>query len=242
MNGFVKFCRLKLGLKPVIDYAQYKSRLLGVRDLQVRTIFDIGANVGKKSKLYRRLFPQAKIHSFEPLPSCFEKLDRWASKQQGQVQTYNLALGSRPDTMTIHFDRSHPGGSTLLDLPSDHHDDYADVKVRVETLDSIADGLSIEDNIFVKIDVEGFDMDVMRGGMNLLQRASAVIVEAPLVDAPTERPMFADYVNLLGALGYSFRGNLACAYVEGIPRLADAVFIKGSVSQADVGSPVRQAA
>jgi FkbM family methyltransferase len=169
-------------------------------------------------------------------------LDAWASKQQGRVQTYHLALGSQPGMTTMHFDRRHPGGSTLLDLPPDHHDDFTEIAVRVETLDEIASRLSIEDEIFVKIDVEGFDMEVIRGGMNLLQRTSAVIVETPLVDVPIGRPMFADYVNLLGELGYSFRGNLACAYVDGIPHLADAVFIKGRASQTGVGFPVRHAA
>ena len=109
MNEFLKFCRLQLGLKSVIDYAQYRSRLLGVRDLSIHTIFDIGANVGKKSKLFRRLFPEATIHSFEPLPDCFEKLDAWASKQQGRVQTYHLALGSQPGMTTMHCDHRHPG-------------------------------------------------------------------------------------------------------------------------------------
>ena len=46
----LKFVRIRLGLKPLIDYAQARSRLIGVAELPIRTVFDIGANVGKKAR------------------------------------------------------------------------------------------------------------------------------------------------------------------------------------------------
>lgn len=233
-DSLMKFLRLRLGLKPAIDYAESRSRLLGVRDLEIRTVFDVGANVGKMSRLYRRTFPAAKIYSIEPVPSLHQKLSNWASTQNGQVETMNVALGRAPGTATMYWNLSHSGGSTLVDpevnqnsvRPNAGSATVSPIQVRVETLDLLAKRVQLRDEILVKIDVEGLDMEVIEGGMELLRRASAVIVEIGLPEAPTGRPSFGEFVKVLGELGYMYRGNLACAYVSGIARLADAVFIK----------------
>ena len=222
----IKFCRLRLGAKPIVDYAQSRRKLLGITELDVRTVFDVGANIGKKARHYRKLFPEARIYCFEPVPATFEKLNRWARQQGGAVEAFNMALGSQPGTTHIHWNQLHSGGSTVLSPLADREHEYVSLPVRMETLDSMARQLDVEDEIFVKIDVEGFDMEVIRGGMNLLARASAVIIEIALEEQPSGGPQFRDFINALDRLGYLYRGNLSHGYVDGIPRLADAVFIK----------------
>ena len=64
-----QFLRLRLGLKPVFDYVELRTRLIGVRDMPIRTVFDVGGNVGKMARLYRRTFPEAMIYSIEPVPA-----------------------------------------------------------------------------------------------------------------------------------------------------------------------------
>jgi FkbM family methyltransferase len=226
LEGFVKFCRLQLGMKPFIDYAQSRSRLLGVRDLPIRTVFDVGANVGKMSRLYRRMFPEAMIYSFEPAPGPFQKLTEWAKTQDGKVKTFNIALGKAPGTATMYWNLKYSGGSSLVQPKNPAQGQLSEVKVTVETLSRMAAQLEVRDEILVKIDVEGLDLEVIQGGTELLRRASAVIVEIPLLDAPAEFPSFGAYVKALDDLGFMYRGNLACAYVSGIALLADAVFIK----------------
>ena len=78
----------------------------------------------------------------------------------------------------------------------------------------------------VKIDVEGFDMEVVKGGQAVLERAAAAIIEIALPESPKAGPTFLDFVQTMSDLGFMYRGNLACAYVEGTIRLVDAVFIK----------------
>ncbi|OHB68389.1 MAG: hypothetical protein A2V70_00465 [Planctomycetes bacterium RBG_13_63_9] len=228
-NEFIRFCRLRLGMKPLIDYAQSRSNLAGVADLSIRTVFDVGANVGKMAKYYRRLFPKATIYCFEPLPVCCRKLYRWAQRQDGKVRVFNLALGSEPGEMTFYYNPRCSTASSLLppsDVDSSAASKWIKMPVRVETLDRVAATLDIEDEIFVKIDAEGFDMEVIRGGSNVIQRASAVILEARTFESPSDRPGFAEYLRTMTDLGYMYRGNLHQAYVRGQIRCADAVFIK----------------
>lgn len=226
----LKFCRLQLGLKPVIDYAQSRRRLLGVADLPIRTVFDVGANVGRKARQYRKLFPEASIYCFEPVPATHQQLQRWASRQRG-VHTFNVALGSRHGATHIFCNQIHSGGSTLLTPHADRGDEYLPATVQVETLDRMARHLDVQDQVFVKIDVEGFDLEVIRGGMQLLSRAAAVIVEIALPEAPSELPSFGQFMQVLSGLGYLYRGNLAHGFVEGKARMADAVFIRPQVAR-----------
>jgi len=226
----LKFLRLQLGLKPIVDYAQSRQKLCGVAELPIRTIFDVGANIGKKTRAYRKLFPEATIYCFEPTPGPFERLSQWASTQNGKVVAMNLALSSVPGNATVYWNLEHSGGSSLNQVGAAagarQSDGIREVAAKVETLDRMAAKLDLRDEIFVKIDVEGHDLEVIRGGTELLRRASAVIVEIAIVDAPDGRPTFGEFVQALAELGYMYRGNLAHAYVSGVPRNADAVFIK----------------
>jgi FkbM family methyltransferase len=225
-NGLVKFCRLRLGMKPLIDYIQRNNRLLGIRDLPIRTVFDVGANVGKKSRIYRRAFPAATIYCFEPAPEPYRKLTAWADSQGGKVKPFHLALGKAPGTSVLSYNLNHSGGSTLRTPGNHNREATTPIEVPVETLDRMAAQLILEDEILVKIDVEGLDLDVILGGMELLRRASAVIVEIALPTEPAEGPTFGNFLQVLGDLGYLYRGNLTCAYQSGMALNADAVFIK----------------
>lgn len=244
--GFLKFCRLRLGIKPVVDYIQSRQRLLGIADLPVRTIFDVGANVGRKARQYRRLFPDAMVYCFEPVPACYQRLDKWARRQDGKVRAFAMALGNAVGGTPFYWNTQHSGGSSVIppvaghvltagetegSTPSQRGPVYVELTVPMERLDDVATRLPIEDEILVKIDVEGHDLDVIRGGSALLRRASAVIVEIALHEAPVDGADFFDFARTLQELGYMYRGNLAGSYVDGIPRLVDAVFIKPSTAR-----------
>jgi FkbM family methyltransferase len=221
----IKFCRLNLGLKPVVDYAQSRGKLMGIADLPIRTVFDVGSNVGKKARQYYKLFPEATIYCFEPVPRTFDTLQAWASRQDGRVHAFNLAIGSARGFATMHANQTHSGGSSLVGRRS-AGESYLEIPVRMETLDALAGRLEVRDQIFVKIDVEGFDMEVVKGGQELLRRARAVIIEIAIPDSPDGRPGFRDFIDTMHALGYMYRGNLAHGFVNGVAHLADAVFIR----------------
>lgn len=221
----IKFCRLNLGMKPLVDYAQSRRKLMGIAELPIRSVFDVGANIGKKARQYRQIFPDATIYCFEPVPATYRKLEAWARRQAGAVQTFNIALGSQPSLGTMHWNLTHSGGSSLVRHAA-AQEEYAAVSVPIDTLDRVADRLDPRDQIFVKIDVEGYDMEVVQGGLALLARAAAVIIEIAILESPDGSPGFREFLNTMDDLGYMYRGNLAHGFVEGVPRLADAVFIR----------------
>src|SRR5262249_19475462 len=193
----LKFLRLRLGLKPIVDYAQSRQKLCGVGGLPIRTIFDVGANVGKKTRAYRKLFPEARIYCFEPKPGPLEKLSRWAAPQNGRGVTMSRALGSTPGNATGYWNLEHPGGSSLdqgtTESGARESESVRKVEAKVETLDRLAAKLDLRDEIFVKIDVEGHDLEVIRGGTELLRRAAGGVVGSEIVGGAGGRASFGEF-------------------------------------------------
>ncbi|MEX0678065.1 MAG: FkbM family methyltransferase [Pirellulales bacterium] len=234
-SALFNFCRRRLGLKPLLDRVQARQRLIGICDRPIRTVFDIGANVGKMAKLFRRRFPDAQIYCVEPLPACHARLEAWAGRQGGTAKLFKCAVGARPGEATIWWNTGHWGGSSLVNPigvgpGAAATSPLRPLEVRLETLDRLASQVPVESEILVKIDVEGFELEVIRGGAETLGRASAVIVEVALLDSAS-RPEFLSVASALAELGYAYRGHLGCAWVNGIPHLADAVFLKNDASQ-----------
>ena len=82
------------------------------------------------------------------------------------------------------------------------------VEIDVRRLDDAARELSLVDEILVKIDTEGFEKEVLRGGMDVMARAAACIVEVSLEQRFSNQTHFRDLLDLLGTAGMHYVGNV----------------------------------
>lgn len=82
---------LRRGLR--IDAAAATEHLPVMRNLEVGTLFDVGANKGRFSLLMRDLHPRAVIHAFEPLHDAADRLDRLLAGDL-QIIVHRVAAGS----------------------------------------------------------------------------------------------------------------------------------------------------
>jgi hypothetical protein len=80
----------------------------------IKSIFDVGANVGQTAILLSRRFPQAKIYSFEPLSATFHKLQQNTAALKN-VTCENCALGSESKMIDLH-----PKSSSMHNSPAEH--------------------------------------------------------------------------------------------------------------------------
>ena len=210
-------------------------RLLGLEQRAIRTIFDVGAFDGDTAKLFRRLFPAALIHCIEPSPAEFSRLLRWASRQGGRVTCERCGLGSTPGTAPLFIYPESPWLSSMRagtahwsalrndrGLPEPQL-----VSIPVRRLDDIAAETRLTDGILVKIDVEGAEADVIRGGSSLLHRAEACIVEVTLDHRFGDTNDLLTIVTLLDEAGLSYAGNLIQSPLpDGNVRYVDALFMR----------------
>ncbi|AAU92794.1 methyltransferase, FkbM family [Methylococcus capsulatus str. Bath] len=201
-----------------------------------RTVLDIGAcRGGYAETILRTNFPGASIHSFEPSPIAFPVLEQVAARSAGRIVAHNFGLGERTETLKLRSAiNSLPSSSLLLatetnTLAFPQTQLTEDLEVDIRALDEVAPMLdpAIEDDLLVKIDVQGFEDRVIRGGRQTIARARAAIIEVQVEELYAGQPSFRDIFLLMDEMGFVFTGVLdQYADSEGRVLYFDAVFLK----------------
>lgn len=213
----------------VLDENKFKW----LEDLNIRTVIDIGSSKGNTLKEFHQLFPQAAIYAFEPLAGCGELIKK---KMAGVANFYYYALALSDHEDEATFWRSeYSGASSLLPMTSLHKTLFPHTarqfpeKVRVAMLDNILGGESLEENILVKIDVQGEEGKVIAGGQKIINRAKVIICETSYRPLYENQPLFGDIFRQLSALGFVYAGIWGEDFQspqDGRPLQQDSIFIK----------------
>jgi FkbM family methyltransferase len=132
--------------------------------------FDIGANIGNHSVYFSRKFAQ--VVAFEPNPSTFKLLE-FNSSWAYNIMPINLGLGETPGAFKMREQMGNFGASAVVeDSELGSAGDLIDI--RISTLDQYLD--NFKDVAFLKIDVEGHEYAVLKGGMEFISKNRPVIV------------------------------------------------------------------
>ena len=224
-----------IGLDIVRISKSPRSSILGLRKLPIRTIIDVGANTGQFARYISDLFPEGDILAFEPLAGPFKELQRWANQMGERVTVFNLAIGEEEGGFEIFNHEAHSPSSSFLKTTDVCETLYpftkkqVSRKVKLSTLDKIIGSLSrpLVPDILIKLDVQGYEDRVVRGGRETFKMAKACILEVNLDKLYQKQTTFNDITFLLYELGYRYAGNLAQAYADdGHVIYIDAVFMK----------------
>jgi FkbM family methyltransferase len=199
----------------------------------VQTIFDVGANVGQTTSELRRRFPGAFIHAFEPTPTSREKYLR----QHGsdiRVKLWPCAIASQPGRATFNINRRSMTNSLLTAAASsaewvgeDNVTNVDRIEVEVRTLDEFCGANQITRIDILKLDIQGSELDALRGAAGLFQRKSIryVCLEAPFVLLYDRQAFFHEIRGFLAAHGCELYGLFKLARHESDRLLfADALF------------------
>ena len=199
-------------------------------DLNINTVIDIGANVGRTVVTFRKLIPNAKIYAFEPLPSCFETLKKKTSQIEN-LTLYNLALGSHCGSENINLS-SHAPSSSLLEMDDYHKQAFpftsgnTSLQIDVVTLDSLA--IDISGSLLIKLDVQGYEDKVIEGGFQAFRQAKIVIIEVSYIQLYKEQVLFDSLYSTMKDMGLSFAGVLSTLQdpITGKMIESDVIFIR----------------
>ncbi|RLC21111.1 MAG: hypothetical protein DRH56_09785, partial [Deltaproteobacteria bacterium] len=168
------FLRKKMpyGIDPWNDVARLsKSR-------PVRVAFDVGANVGQTARAFVRYFPRAEVFSFEPVPDTFDILKR-KTRRLRRVKVYRIAFGDghRKEKMYI-YGKASPFNSFVRDAPFMAYSPKPATTSDVEmvTIDSFSEENGIHRIDLLKVDTEGFDIQVLRGARMLFEKKAVGFV------------------------------------------------------------------
>lgn len=140
----------------------------------MKSVIDIGANTGLYCCLAAQLCPQeAVIHSFEPQASCCDTLRRTVSLNNWENRLFVHQVGIFSEKKTLLLSLSGTG-STFVNAFNDGKQ-LPSVSVQVDTIDNQAELLQLTKVDFMKIDVEGAELDVLKGGERLIVRDKPVL-------------------------------------------------------------------
>jgi FkbM family methyltransferase len=178
-----------------------------LQSVSASLILDVGANSGQFARQMRRDGFAGRIVSFEPLDAPFNELSRWAGRDP-LWEVHRTAIGLQPGTAVMHV-TSDSWSSSLLPV-LDRHAKAASISVvgqaavPVASLDDLAAEADWADHVsYLKIDVQGGELDVLRGAERLLSgTVAAVEIEVSLVELYRGQPLFSEVNTYMGERGF----------------------------------------
>jgi FkbM family methyltransferase len=161
-------------------------------------IFDVGANRGQSIERFRRTFPRAVIHAFEPGRETFAELQRRCGELPG-VSLNNVALGSRPETRTFLHNREDDMSSFLEPSVDARGEISSRYPVEVITVDDYCAARGIERIDILKSDTQGFDLAVLQGAQRMIARRAVrlIFIEITFSEMYKELPRFDEIYGFL---------------------------------------------
>jgi len=196
--------------------------------------------------MIRAVLPAARIVSFEPLPDCFAALE---TNMRGvpDFVAFNVALGDH-DGMTSLYRSDYTPSSSLLSMADRHKSAFPftaggrEEPVRVRRLDDVAGSLALEQQILVKIDVQGYEHKVLAGAAKVVEEAVLVIVETSFETLYHGQELFDGVYALLRRRGFRYVGSFAQLHdpVDGQVLQQDSMFLHDAVAATGDRRPSRE--
>jgi len=191
---------------PLSSEATQLARQLAVHQIDV--VFDVGANTGQFAERLRDAGFPGRIVSFEPSSAAHLTLSQHARRDANWTIAPRMALGGHDGTITLNLAGNSASSSVLPMLPS-HATAAPESRyigsetVDLRTLDSVSTGFVTKtERIFLKLDVQGFEYQVLQGATQFLKRVAGIQIELSLVPLYDGEHLFDPMLHDLEARGY----------------------------------------
>jgi len=169
------------------------------------TFIDIGANIGDWTlPAAKRVGPAGRVLAFEPVPRMAEALRKsaWANRFR-QLRVFEMALSNRAGEADFSVEKENSGGSRLGPMQNDPGRTFSGSRVKVATLDEVVGAEALTAVALVKIDVEGFEAEVLQGAARTLKELRPALYFEIGHEPPDKRRIIGE---LLIASGYELVG------------------------------------
>lgn len=194
----------------------FKTIVSEVDKANVSVVIDVGANIGQFGIDIRRYGFNGQILSFEPVSQTFTLLSK-TTKNRQPWKALQLGLGAIESEQTINVSGNAGLSSSLLEMGTVHLESFPDSatvsnqKVTISTLDNQLEALRIDPRrIMLKLDVQGYEAEVLRGAVKSLKVIPLCYLEVSLVPLYKGETTFLPILNLLAEAGHDvidvFRG------------------------------------
>ena len=195
----------------------HRLPLIHIRELlslyRINLVVDVGANVGQFGKRIRRLGYDGAIHSFEPVKQSFNELTQVA-RSDHKWYVHNFGLGESRSSALINVSQMSVFSSLLplnryaSELFSGESRVNHQEQVEIDTLDNFlaSEILKSGTNAFLKMDTQGYDLNVFAGARKCLPNVSCVLSEISFVPIYEGMPHFLESLQIYENNGFSVSG------------------------------------
>jgi FkbM family methyltransferase len=176
---------------------------LGQRGLKCTSILDVGANRGDWSEMATRVYPSARVCLVEPQLEMKGALEAFCAKNPGAFHVF-AGAGARAEVRTLTVWDDLAGSSFLPHKNDDLAKEGRQREIKIQTIDDIIRSSGMPVPELIKLDVQGFELEALKGASSTFGRTEVYILEVSLVaisDVPGH-PQFADVVDFMLARGY----------------------------------------
>nr|WP_321223021.1 FkbM family methyltransferase [uncultured Psychroserpens sp.] len=187
----IKFKENEMGVYPFYDMAKFVN--------STNPLFlDVGANVGQTVKDFKEVFKDCTIHAFEPSPDTFKILKNNTSNIK-DLHLWNLGVGASNGELLLN-EYKHSNTNSFLDIHDDDPSSFIKkTSVKTTTIDSFSKTNGIKKIDVLKIDTEGFELEVFKGSKKSFaeEKVGLLFFEARFVNGHKDMPKFTelwDYV------------------------------------------------
>jgi FkbM family methyltransferase len=190
-------------LRRVAPGIEHRELLAG---LDCDLLLDVGANRGQFSLIARIVHPRLRIHAFEPQPGE-AAVYREIFGGDGSVTLHEVALGDQPGEADLHLSQRRDSSSLLPigELQEKLFPSTGEVgthRVKVVTLDSQSPLWRESNRILLKLDVQGFELGVLRGAREALRQCAYVYAECSEIPLYTGQALYPEVAAFLAGEGF----------------------------------------
>lgn len=180
--------------------------LIKNENADVKVIFDAGANIGTWTLLVKSFFNDAAIHAFEPLQDHIDKFKNTTHKLT-KITIHPFCLGSENTTSLFNIS-SFSDSSSILNATPLEAQQFGYRKINEETVSVKRIDTLIEQNILpvpdiIKLDVQGFELEIIKGMGQYLNQVSYLIVEVSFREYYYGQALFLEIANYLSAYNFT---------------------------------------
>lgn len=195
--------------QPVSGYLEWTLLRDVLQNYAINCVLDVGANTGQFARNLRRVGYRGHICSFEPTEQAFAALSA-GFRADPNWTGYNCALGSENTNRAIHVTVESTAMSSFLQ-PRDAGWQLQEAVVEIKRLDAVfldvlaATGLN-DPRVFLKMDTQGFDLEVFSGAQNCLDRILGIQSEISVKPVYEGMPHYLDSLRIYQENGFDLYG------------------------------------
>ena len=182
IKKFFLLIRYKMWIKGLLNGVAANVELLPLihKIKRINTLIDVGSNKGQFILLSLKFFPDIKVFSFEPIKEILKKQKKFF-KFYKKIIYYNLGIGSKNEYSNFFITNRIDSSSFLKINDSKNYNKNYNIiekrEIRIATLDKILKEQKLVRPILMKIDVQGYELEVLRGALKILKKIDYLILE-----------------------------------------------------------------